>query len=260
MRLCIICNNTTSVSHYLCDSCISAWCDSFIRKQIDSDQCIQTSEKLISLLNQIAITPTKDNCNKLDKILLNYNILQCIDYALLNLQIEHAVKNLLIEIFGELVLHTPWSKTNFYQLISYDQPLLLLDSVNHDFKNQLKTYRDELLNETKKLRHRKRKYEKYIANIKKLKTELVFIEFVSVGVFFGGFTLVITGMNLLWLIVLIIAYFIIFIVLKTTRYKGINLDLTYQPHIRYRIDELNVNSEYLKLIEDKANRLNKIIL
>lgn len=128
---------------------------------------------------------------------------------------------------------------------------------NEVFRNNVYKYQEDINKDLLRLKHRKKKFIHLNRKLKQLGQELLILEITTGILVLSGLSAIMTGITKGIAIMTITVF--TFIILKLTRYKEINPDLSLSQSIKYRLYEYSVNEEYFTLLEQKYNRINKII-
>lgn len=258
MGNCILCSESTTDYSAICNNCFETWNNSTSFPLPKVENCLATSEVLIQLLN-ITNLP-KGIWHDLNSLVENNNVFQCIDEYFNRYQHSEIIAHQkIIKILSDLTLNLKTGKTIFYRLIQFNTLSMLLAKENEEFRNQLQLLRDDQMMEIGRLKHRAAKANKLKNKLKRLKIEMaIAMTLVISGIITSVFVNLI-GVEIKWLTLAIIDLPLIFAALKFSRYSGLNLDFSYQPWLRYRIDEMEVPTSYLTILEEQVDRINKIL-
>lgn len=127
---------------------------------------------------------------------------------------------------------------------------------NEVFRNNVYKYQEDIKKDLLRLNNRKKKFNVLTLKLKQLRFELLILEITTGLVLLSGLTAILTGFSKGLPLIVIIITVIAFIILKITRYKEINPDLSLPQFMKYKLYENSVNDEYFSLLEKKSNRLN----
>lgn len=258
MGNCILCSEPTSDYSEICNNCFEVWSRSTVLPLQKEENCQASSEVLIQLLN-ITNLPSGIR-HDLTSLVENNNVFQCIDeYYNRYRHFETIAQQKIIKILTDLTLNLNTGKTIFYRLIQFNALSILMAKENEQFRNQLQLLRDDQMMEIGRLKHRAAKVNKLKNKLKRLKIEMTIAMIIVILSIIATFFVTMIGLEIKWLTIAIILVTIIFAALKFSRYSGINLDFSYQPWLRYRIDELEVPVSYINTLEEQVDRTNNIL-
>ena len=119
---------------------------------------------------------------------------------------------------------------------------------------------DDLTNELSKSLLKKKKAQEMLRHQKRLKAEWVgaFILFFIVGVV-SLMTAIMREYPFYYVVLLIVAIFIVLVMLKITRYSSFDLNLQTIPRVAYKIDLIDVPDSYICQLRKQIEEIKKII-